>query len=78
MQETIRLLRAAQAYSVALYDDQYRRLDQAGALIPIGESGAVALADGYYDAQAGVQFDENNSNFTTQTMKLDIDRGNNL
>ena len=62
MQETIRLLRAAQAYSVALYDDQYRRLEQAGALISIGESGAVALAEGYYDAQAGVQFDEGTRN----------------
>ena len=58
MQETIRLLRAAQAYTVALYDDQYRRLEQAGALLPVGESGAVALAEGYYDAQTGVRVDE--------------------
>lgn len=58
MQETIRLLRAAQAYTVALYDDQYRRLEQAGALLPVGESGAVALAEGYYDAQAGVRVDK--------------------
>lgn len=58
MQETIRLLRAAQAYTVALYDDQYRRLEQAGALLPVGESGAVALAEGYYDAQTGVRVDK--------------------
>ena len=55
MPEQIRLLRKAQSYSVALYDNMFRRLRDAGALYAVGETGALALAPGFYDAQGGVQ-----------------------
>lgn len=57
MQEEIRLLRAAQAYSVSLFDQQYKKLEHEGALFPVGESGTVAVAEGYYDACAGLLFE---------------------
>ena len=55
MPEQIRLLRKAQSYSVALYDNMFHRLRDAGALYAVGETGALALAPGFYDAQGGVQ-----------------------
>ena len=55
MQEEIRLLRKAQSYSVALYDNMFRRLQETGALYTVGETGVLALTPGFYDPQGGVQ-----------------------
>lgn len=55
MEEEIFLLRKAQAYSVSLFDNVMRRLKGENALIPVGETGATALLDGYYDSDGGVR-----------------------
>ena len=55
LQEEIHLLRKAQSCSVALYDNMFRRLKEAGALYEVGKTGALALAPGYYDPLGGVQ-----------------------
>ncbi len=54
MQEEIRLLREAQRYTVNLYDNVYRRLEEEGALCALGQTGAAALREGYYSDAGGV------------------------
>lgn len=54
MKEEIHLLKKAQAYSVNLYENVFRRLNQENALVSVGGSGAIALRDGYYNADGGV------------------------
>lgn len=54
MKEELFLLRKAQAYTVNVYDDLYKRLEENHALYPVGNTGAMALEDGYYDAHTGV------------------------
>ena len=58
MREEIRLLRRAQAYSVNLYDNMYRRLKNAGAISLIGNSGVCALAEGFYSDAGGVSVEQ--------------------
>lgn len=58
MPEEIQLLRKAQSYSVALYDHMFHRLQEAGALYAVGDTGAIALAPGFYDPQGGVQAEQ--------------------
>ena len=58
MREEIRLLRRAQAYSVNLYDNRYRRLKNAGAISLIGNSGVCALAEGFYSDAGGVSVEQ--------------------
>lgn len=58
MREEIRLLRRAQAYSVNVYDNMYRRLKNAGAISPIGNSGVCALADGFYSNEGGLSVEQ--------------------
>ena len=58
MREEIRLLRRAQAYSVNLYDNMYRRLKNAGVISPIGNSGVCALAEGFYSDAGGVSVEQ--------------------
>ena len=58
MREEIRLLRRAQAYSVNVYDNMYRRLKNAGAISPIGNSGVCALAEGFYSDAGGVSVEQ--------------------
>ena len=48
------LLRRAQAYSVSVYEQGFAGLYRDGALYPVGESGAIALEEGYYDAECGL------------------------
>ncbi|MBQ9165862.1 MAG: CRISPR-associated endonuclease Cas3'', partial [Oscillospiraceae bacterium] len=55
MEEEIFLLRKAQAYSVSLFENVIRRLNAENALVPVGETGAVALREGYYDDDGGVR-----------------------
>ncbi|MGM9537302.1 MAG: CRISPR-associated endonuclease Cas3'' [Candidatus Onthomonas sp.] len=55
MEEEIFLLRKAQAYSVSLFENVMRRLNAEHALVPVGETGATALLDGYYDSDGGVR-----------------------
>lgn len=57
MREEIRLLRRAQAYSVSVYPGDYKRLSDADALYAVGESGAIALGEGYYDEESGLRTD---------------------
>ena len=59
MREEIQLLRRAQAYSVNLYDNMFKRLDDAGAISLIGNSGVRALAEGYYSDAGGVSTEQN-------------------
>lgn len=54
MEEEIYLLRKAQSFCVNIYDAMYRRLSDQGALVLLGESGVVALKEGYYSDEAGV------------------------
>ena len=54
MREEIALLRRAQAYSVSVYEQGFAGLYRDGALYPVGESGAIALEEGYYDAECGL------------------------
>ena len=58
MREEIQLLRRAQAYCVNLYDNMFKRLDDAGAISLIGNSGVYALADGYYSDAGGVSVEQ--------------------
>ena len=58
MREEIQLLQRAQAYSVNVYDNMFKRLDDAGAIRLIGNSGVYALADGYYDDAGGVSTEQ--------------------
>lgn len=55
MRDEIRLLRRAQAYSVSVYPRDYEQLSCADALYAVGESGAIALGEGYYDEESGLQ-----------------------
>ncbi len=54
MEEEIALLRKAQSYCVNVYDTMYQRLSEQGALVMLGESGVVALKEGYYSDEAGI------------------------
>lgn len=54
MKEERFLLRKAQAYTVNVYDDLYKILKNEGALYPVGDTGAVALEEGYYNTQTGL------------------------
>ena len=58
MREEIQLLRRAQAYSVNLYDNMFKRLDDAGAISLIGNSGVYALAEGFYSDAGGVSVEQ--------------------
>lgn len=58
MREEIRLLRRAQAYSVNVYDNMYRRLKNAGAISLIGNGGVCALAEGFYSDAGGVSVEQ--------------------
>lgn len=55
MYDEQRLLNEAQAYSVNLYDNVYRRLEQEGALTRLGDTGVVALQENWYDESLGVR-----------------------
>lgn len=55
MEEEMALLRRAQAYSVNLFEDVYRRLCDENAVISLGETGVAALREGYYDDNGGVR-----------------------
>lgn len=52
--EEIRYLKEAQQYSVNVYEQVFSRLANEGALNSLGESGAVALKEEYYDSWSGV------------------------
>lgn len=58
MREEINLLRRAQLYSVSVYESLLKRLNEQNALFPLAESGALALADGYYDDAGGVRTEQ--------------------
>lgn len=58
MREEIRLLRRAQAYSVNVYDNMFKRLRGAGAISLIGNSGVCALAEGFYSDAGGVSVEQ--------------------
>ncbi|MGN0457152.1 MAG: CRISPR-associated helicase Cas3' [Acutalibacteraceae bacterium] len=51
-QETVELLRTAQKYTVGVYPNLKKALDEAGALTKL-KCGAIALNDGFYDASIG-------------------------
>ena len=55
MKELSALLRKAQAYSVNLYPNAIHRLTEADALVEIGDTGVLALREGWYDPDGGVQ-----------------------
>ena len=54
MEEEIALLRKAQSYCVNVYGTMYQRLSEQEALVMLGESGVVALKEGYYSDEAGI------------------------
>lgn len=55
MQEEIILLRKAQRYTVNLYSNVFKRLCEQGAVVPVGESGVMALKEEYYSLSGGVK-----------------------
>lgn len=57
MQKEMILLRKAQMYSVNLYPHVFRRLEEQSAIVPVGDCGVLALRDGYYSSQGGVQLE---------------------
>ena len=57
MAEEIFLLRKAQAYSVSLYRSTYQKLVREEAIWPVGQTGALALEEGYYDRERGVRLE---------------------
>lgn len=52
-QETVELLRTAQKYTVGVYPNLKKALDEVGALTKL-KCGAIALNEGFYDASIGV------------------------
>ena len=52
-QETVELLRTAQKYTVGVYPNLKKALDEVGALTKL-KCGAIALNNGFYDASIGV------------------------
>lgn len=54
MREEIQLLRRAQAYTVNVYENVFRRLSDKGAIVPVGEGGVYALKEGVYSEEAGI------------------------
>ena len=54
MREEIQLLRRAQAYTVNVYEDVFRHLNDKGAIVPVGEGCAYALKCGVYSEEAGI------------------------
>lgn len=54
MEEEIFLLRKAQVYTVSLYRNVFQRLAEDDAIWPVGQTGALALKEGYYDLERGV------------------------
>ena len=57
LRQRARLLARAQPYSVNVYDSTMKRLEAAGAVYPVGDTGAVALKAEYYDGQRGLKAD---------------------
>lgn len=55
MKEEFFLLRKAQAYTVNVYEGGYDKLQNEDALYPVGDTGVLALEEGYYDKQMGVR-----------------------
>ena len=55
MRTEMKLLRKAQAYSVSLYENDFNHLYGQGAIEPIGESGVLALKEGFYDNRYGAR-----------------------
>lgn len=54
MEEEIFWLRKAQGYTVSLYRNVFQRLADDDAIWPVGQTGALALKEGYYDLERGV------------------------
>lgn len=54
MREEIQLLRRAQAYTVNVYENVFRHLNDKGAIVPVGEGCAYALKCGVYSEEAGI------------------------
>ena len=55
MKEEIQLLKKAQIYCVNIYDNMYKHLQEQDALVLLGQSGVIALRDGYYGDDCGVK-----------------------
>lgn len=55
MKEERFLLRKTQAYTVNVYDDLYKKLEEDHALYAVGNTGVMALEDGYYNTQTGLK-----------------------
>jgi len=61
--EKLKLLKKLQPYAVSLYEQEYNKLNKAGALHPLDEdSGVILLCSNYYSFETGVVFEpEQNS-----------------
>ena len=63
MKGEIALLRRAQRYSVNLYEHAFRGLEARGALFSLGETGAIALREEFYDGATGVRLESGEMDF---------------
>ncbi len=57
MKDEILLLRRAQRFSVSVFQQRFRKLEELGALTPVGETGAAALKKEFYDDSTGVRLE---------------------
>jgi CRISPR-associated endonuclease/helicase Cas3 len=53
--EKNRLLKEAQRYSVNLYENVRRRLENEDALVKVGDDEILTLREGYYDLEVGIR-----------------------
>ena len=65
MQEEIRLLRKAQAYTVNLYESTFRHLREAGAIWQPAQSNVCVLKEGHYSKEAGVSVEMGSLEFVS-------------
>lgn len=63
MAERRHLLKEAQAYSVSLPEPTFKRLEEAGAVHAVGDTGVYSLDDGYYDRNSGVSVERGELQF---------------
>ena len=57
------VLKELHAYSVSIYQHQKKQLEQAQALVPVCGGCALVLAEGFYDAEAGLKAEQNSLGF---------------
>ncbi len=66
LDEKVALIKEAEQYSIAIYDHQFQRLKEEGAIYLIGEGEAWILHEKYYDDSIGFVMDPSELNLKNQ------------